>query len=168
MDNGKFRRLGETDLERTASVLIISATTENPGSTLLKTFTRRIPMIVTIPSLEERNFEEKFNLIKDFIMEESVSLGKQIIVSVNSLRAFLSYKCINNIGQLKTDIQIVCAKAYADFVSGKKEDIIISSLELPNYISEGLYMKIEHRQLFNKLIGINRRYCIFDKTQKYI
>lgn len=166
MDNGCFRRLGETDLERNAKVLIIAATTENPGSTLLKTFTRRIPMIINIPSLEERSFEEKFNLIKDFIMEESASLGRKIVVSVNSLRAFLSYRCVNNIGQLKTDVQIVCAKAYAEFVSGKKEDIIISSLELPYYIREGLYTKIEHRQLFNKLIGINKRYCVFDKTQK--
>lgn len=53
MDKGVYRRLGETDIERKAKVLIICATTEEPGEVLLKTFTRRIPMTINIPSLSE-------------------------------------------------------------------------------------------------------------------
>ena len=166
MDNGTFRRLGETESERNASVLIVSATTENPDSALLKTFTRRIPMVIRIPSLSERSLEERFNLIGQFFREETSRLGRQIRVSVNSMRAFLSYHCESNVGQLKTDIQLVCAKAYADFLSQDKEEIEISSLELPQYIKQGLYKEIEHRQLWNKLIGINKRYCIFDETKE--
>lgn len=45
MDRGVYRRLGETESERSANVLIITATTEDPNTTLLKTFTRRIPMV---------------------------------------------------------------------------------------------------------------------------
>lgn len=166
MDRGTFRRLGETEVERTARVLIVSATTENPDSALLKTFTRRIPMIIRIPNLAERNLEERFNLVSEFLREESSRLGKPIEVSVNSMRAFLSYNCPNNVGQLRTDIQLACAKAYADYVSHKKDNIKIKSLDLPSYIREGLYMEIEHRQLWNKLIGINKRYCIFDKSKE--
>ena len=47
IDRGVYRRLGETENERKAQVLIITATTEEPNSFLLKTFTRRIPMTVT-------------------------------------------------------------------------------------------------------------------------
>ncbi len=166
MDRGVYRRLGETDSERSANVLIITATTEDPNTTLLKTFTRRIPMVITIPSLRNRGMEERFNLIKQFMIEESGRLGKSIKVSVNSLKAFLSYDCHNNIGQLKSDIQLTCAKAYADFLSNRKDDIKISSLDLQPYISEGLYKEVEHRQLWNKLIDINNRYCIFDKDEK--
>lgn len=166
MDRGTFRRLGETESERKASVLIVSATTENPDSTLLKTFTRRIPMVIRIPSLSERGLEERFNLIGQFFREEASRLGRQIRVSVNSMRAFLSYHCESNVGQLKTDIQLVCAKAYAEFLSQDKEEIEISSLELPQYIKQGLYKEVEHRQLWNKLIGINKRYCIFDETKE--
>ncbi|TZE81338.1 sigma 54-interacting transcriptional regulator [Calorimonas adulescens] len=168
IDNGIFRRLGETDLERKSNVLIIAATTENPESILLKTFMRRIPMIIRLPNLRERSIEERFNLICQFMREESNKLGRQIMVSVNSMRAFLSYSCPNNIGQLKTDIQLVCAKAYADFVSNKKEDIKINSIDLPQYIREGLYMETEHRQLWNKFLNINKRYFIFDKSEKSI
>jgi transcriptional regulatory protein LevR/transcriptional regulator with AAA-type ATPase domain len=166
MDKGVYRRLGETDQERKASVLIISATTENPESALLKTFTRRIPMVIRIPDLAERSLEERFNLIRGFFKEESSRLDREIIVSVNSMRALLSYNCSNNIGQLKTDIQLICAKAYADFVAYKKTDIKIGSAELPTYIREGLYKETEHRQIWNKLIGINKRYCCFDKGEE--
>lgn len=166
MDRGTFRRLGETEIERKANVLIISATTENPDSALLKTFTRRIPMVIKIPGLSERSLEERFYLISHFMREECFRLDREIIVSVNSMRAFLSYTCSNNVGQLKTDIQLACAKAYADFVSRKKDVIRINSSDLPSYIREGLYRETEHRQIWNKLIGINNRYCIFNKINK--
>lgn len=166
MDKGTFRRLGETETERSSKVLIICATTENPDSTLLKTFNRRIPMVIRIPSLNERTLDERFNLVSDFMREESSRLRKPIKVSVNTMRSLLSYSCPNNVGQLKTDVQLLCAKAYADFIAHKKEEIVISSLDIPNYIREGLYMGTEHRQIWNKLIGINNRYCIFDTSEE--
>lgn len=165
MDKGIFRRLGETDIERRAKVLIISATTENPESSLLKTFTRRIPMVIRIPSLNERGIEERFTLITNFFKEESYRLDRDIMVSVNSMRALLSYACQNNVGQLRTDIQLACAKAYADLLSLRKNEVKINSPDLPNYIREGLYKEIEHRQLWNKLLGINNHYCIFSKNE---
>lgn len=168
MDKGSYRRLGETDSERTARVLIITATTEDPNTNLLKTFTRRIPMVITIPALKDRGMDERFNLIKQFMIEESGRLGKSLKVSMNSIKAFLSYDCKNNIGQLKSDIQLACAKAYADFLSDRNDDIKISSLDLHSHIREGLYKEIEHRQLWMKLIDINKRYCIFDKNEEDI
>ena len=71
-------------------------------------------------------------------MKSQEDLGKSIKVSINSIKAFLSYDCDNNVGQLKSDIQLACAKAYADFLSNRKDDIKISSLDLPSYIREGL------------------------------
>jgi transcriptional regulator with AAA-type ATPase domain/transcriptional regulatory protein LevR len=164
MDTGSYRRLGETDAGRTAQVLIIAATTEEPGSSLLKTFTRRIPMTIRMPNLNQRSMEERFNLINQFFREEAFRLGKPISVSLNSMKSFLSYRCPNNVGQLKTDIQLACAKAYADFISNKKDAIKINSAALPGYIREGLYSETGHRQLWNKLIDINKRYCIFDSS----
>ncbi|TQI68101.1 transcriptional regulatory protein LevR [Clostridium sp. KNHs216] len=166
IDRGVYRRLGEADLERRAKVLLLCATTEDPDSTLLKTFVRRIPMIIKIPSLSERSMEERLNLISGFFRKESMRLNKPISVSVNSMRSLLSYHCPNNVGQLKNDIQIICAKAYSDLVSGKKEDLRIVSFDLPSYIKEGLYLETTHRQIWNRFIGINKRYCVFDSDSK--
>ncbi|CUO72812.1 sigma 54-interacting transcriptional regulator [Clostridium disporicum] len=168
MDKGIYRRLGETEFERKAKVLIVCATTENPEKVLLKTFTRRIPMTIHIPSLAERSVEERFSLISAFMKDESARLDKEIKVSMNSIKALLSYDCEANIGQLKVDIQLICARAYAEYVSGKKIDIKVNSLDLPLYIRKGLYKEVDHRQLWNKLIDINKKYCIFNNLDDEI
>ena len=130
IDKGIYRRLGETESERSAKVLIITATTEDPNATLLRTFTRRIPMVISIPPLRDRSMEERFDLIKGFMIDESARLKKSIKLSVNSIKAFLSYDCPANVGQLKSDVQLACAKAYADFLSSKNSEIRISSMDL--------------------------------------
>ncbi|MBC5625080.1 sigma 54-interacting transcriptional regulator [Clostridium sp. NSJ-49] len=168
MDKGIYRRLGETEFERKAKVLIVCATTENPEKVLLKTFTRRIPMTIHIPSLAERSIEERFSLISTFMKDESARLDKEIKVSMNSIKALLSYDCEFNIGQLKVDIQLICARAYAEYVSGRKTDIKVNSLDLPLYIRKGLYKEVDHRQLWNKLIDINKKYCIFNNINDEI
>ncbi len=166
MDKGIYRRLGEAESQRSACVLIICATTENPKSNLLKTFVRRIPMIIKIPNLSERSTDERLNLISTFFTNESARLGKPVSVSVNSVRSLLSYPCPNNIGQLKNDIQILCARAYSDYVSGKKDGICIVSLDLPDYIRKGLFSETSHREIWKRFIGINKRFCIFDSRSK--
>ncbi|CAG9704508.1 sigma 54-interacting transcriptional regulator [Clostridium neonatale] len=63
IDKKRFRRLGEVTSERTSNVLIIAATTENPNSSLLTTFMRRIPSCIRIPNLKDRSLTEKFSLV---------------------------------------------------------------------------------------------------------
>ncbi|MFS0783269.1 sigma 54-interacting transcriptional regulator [Bacillus sp. 1P06AnD] len=141
IDHGFFRRLGDAEVERRSNVLIICATTEDPNSALLHTFNRRIPMVITLPPLKDRTTEERFFLIQRFFSEESKRIGRNIQVSSNSMRCFLFYHCPNNIGQLKADIQLACAKAYADYITGKKADIQIFSTDLNWYIREGLFIE---------------------------
>ncbi|AZS14305.1 sigma 54-interacting transcriptional regulator [Paenibacillus lutimineralis] len=162
MDKGIYRRLGETDAERRAKVLIICATTEDPQSNLLNTFVRRIPMIIRIPNLSERSIDERLNLISGFFTAESARLRKPISVSVNSMRSLLSYHCPNNVGQLKNDIQIICAKAYSDYASRKRSELCIISHDLPDYVRQGLGFETTHRQIWKRFIGINKRFCVFN------
>ncbi len=152
LDTGTFRRIGDSKI-RKSDVLIISATTENPDSALLNTFRRRIPIVINIPSLKERSLEERLCLIKGFFKRESIRVNKEIYVSLNTLRALISYNCPNNIGQLKSDIQMLCAKAYSEFLTNVRDDVRINSGNLPQYIKDGLYKEKEHRVLWNKLIS---------------
>ncbi|MBW3491747.1 PRD domain-containing protein [Bacillus sp. FDAARGOS_1420] len=148
IDRGVYRRLGETENERKARVLIITATTEEPNSFLLKTFTRRIPMTVTLRPLRERTHKERFALLQLFFTNEAIRLRKEIHVSPNTMRAFVFYNCPNNIGQLKTDVQIACAKAYSDFVTKKRDSVCVSSTDLPWYMKEGLFIERKSRHLY--------------------
>lgn len=160
LDKGSFSRIGDDEV-RQSDVLIIAATTENPSSALLQTFTRRIPMMITIPSLKERTLEERLYLIKNFFNYESIRVNRDIYVSLNTMRAFLSYNCPNNIGQLKSDIQLVCAKAYSEFLTNIKEDVRISHYSLPPHIKEGLCKEKEHRILWNKIVSEDVEYFKF-------
>lgn len=167
LDTGFFRRMGDYET-RQSDVLIISATTENPDSSLLHTFTRRIPMLITIPSLKERTLEERLYLIKSFFKHESIKLNRDIHVSLNTMRAFLSYNCPNNIGQLKSDVQLVCAKAYSEFLTNIKPDVRIDTTSIPQYVKEGLYKEKEHRILWNKLVSDEIEYFKFSSTSETI
>jgi len=161
IDKGCFRRLGETESERTARVLLIAATTENPGSSLLKTFTRRIPMVIELPPLRERSGEERYRLILSFFKEEAIRLGQEILVSPEVIRALLYYRCPNNVGQLKVDIQLLCAKAFSDYVTKKKEKVRIRRSDLPPHIKEGLYCCTSRR---NK-IDLHEGFYVFHPAE---
>jgi transcriptional regulator with AAA-type ATPase domain/transcriptional regulatory protein LevR len=162
IDHGMFRRLGETENTRTAQVMLICATTEVPDSALLRTFIRRIPMQIKIPNLDERSVEERLGLIATFFTDESKRLGNLIRVSVNSMRALLGYTCANNVGQLKSDIQLLCALAYSDYISHKKDSISISSYGLPVNIRNGILVEKNRRKIWNILAGIPSRFITFD------
>lgn len=166
LDRGTFRRVGDADIERKASVRIIAATTENPDSVLLKTFTRRIPMIIRLPTLDERSLDERLELVQTFYSDEARRTGKPIYASVNSIRSLLGYDCPNNVGQLKADIQLLCAKAYSDFVSQKKETVQIVTASLPGHIREGLFSGTVHREIWHKLTDVGSRFCVFSPDRK--
>lgn len=166
IDKGIFRRLGETDVERTATVRIFSATTEEPDSSLLRTFARRFPMVIHLPALRKRTFQERFELIQFFFNQEAAHLQESISVSVNALRALLSYDCPNNIGQLKADIRFACAGAYAGYMTGKKICFSVNKCTLPDHVSQALYTRLEHRQIWNTIIGINKKSVIFSGANK--
>ncbi|MDR3174550.1 MAG: PRD domain-containing protein, partial [Treponema sp.] len=165
IDRGCYRRLGETRSTRTAAVMLICATTENPESSLLKTFIRRIPMLIKIPGLEERSIEERLGLISGFFGAESLKLGSPIMVSVNSMRALLGYTCGGNIGQLKSDIQLLCARSYSDFISKRKDSINITSYNLPPAIRNGLFTEKNRKKIWNIFAGVQSRFISFDPLQ---
>lgn len=98
MDKGNYRKMGETEGTRKSNVRFICATTEDINSSLLKTFLRRIPMVIKIPSLSERNLTERFQLIKQFFSEESKCVKVPIRVHKAVIKDLLAYKCQGNIG----------------------------------------------------------------------
>ncbi|HHV39060.1 MAG TPA: sigma 54-interacting transcriptional regulator [Tepidimicrobium sp.] len=144
IDKGKFRRMGETDTERTANVMLIAATTEDIESSLLLTFRRRIPMVIELSSLAARPYDERNQIIRNFFNEEADRIGLEIRVTRESLRALLVYDCPGNIGQLRSDIQVACARGFLTYVSRQEGYIEVDLSDLPAHVRRGL-LKIEKR-----------------------
>ena len=138
IDKGCFEPLGETEKRVYAAVQIIAATTEEPQSFLLNTFTRRIPMIIKLPSLKDRGLNERFYLIESFLRQEAKRIGKGIYIDKNSITAFLLYDCPNNIGQLKSDIQLACARAFVSYKAKNESYMLVSQADLPQHVKKGM------------------------------
>lgn len=161
IDKGYFRKLGDTENLIKIQAQIIAATTEDPHSYLLKTFTRRVPMIINIPPLRDRTMNERYYLIQKFITMESKRLEKNIYMDKNALISFLLYDCPNNIGQLKSDIQLSCAKAFLDYKSKNSKYIFIKQGDLPKNVKRG-FMKIkQYREKVNSLLNEKRDVLVF-------
>lgn len=152
IDKGHFRRLGDSEQMLYAEVQIITATTEDPSSFLLKTFTRRIPMSITLPPLRERTLSERYELIKIFIKEESKRVSKAIYVNRSALVNMLLYDCPNNIGQLRSDIQLACAKAFLHYKSKDKNYMMVNNSDLPQHMKKGFMDQKSKRDAVDQLL----------------
>ena len=135
IDNGIFNRLGESGVKRHSKVLIICATTENPESALLKTFVRRIPMTIQIPSLSERSIEERVELTTFLFGQEAKRIKKTIRISIDVINALVHATTSGNVGQLKSMIQLVCAQAFLKSIH-RFEEVDIDIRSLPEEIRE--------------------------------
>ena len=180
IDNNTFKRLGDNKTNRKTSLMIIAATTENIDSSLLLTFKRRIPMNIKITDLDERDMEEKIELIKYFLYNESLKLNKEIILEKEAFSAFLDMSYPGNIGQLKSDIQVCCAKAFLEAKINNsnrlriKKEFIIDISNREKIITNRSNLSEEYKVIPNKknkwndFLNDNNDIDIYDKiTLKY-
>ena len=153
MDKGQYKPLGETGEYNKADVIIICATTENKDSSLLSTFTRRIPMVISLPSLRDRTMKERFSLLSDFFKIEASKTSKDIKVTSEVIKNLMLYNCVGNIGQLKNDIQLVCANAFLKCVVNGSDYINVDIDELPEYIKKGIINYKLHKKELDEIIS---------------
>lgn len=165
IDKGVYRPLGESTKTYEASVQIIGATTES-SATFLSTFTRRIPMSVTLPSLKDRTIDERYEIVTRFIKEEANRLKQRIIVERDVVLAYMLYNAEGNIGQVKRDLKLVCAKAFLHYRTHEEEHLTIRQQELPLNVQKGLLKIKELPERIDRFIDKNSHYLTFDPGAK--
>lgn len=138
IDKGMVRKLGETKLTNKIDVMIISATSEPIDSHLLNTFKRRIPVTIEIPELVARPLNERFDIINNFFLIEAQRMGANIHIKSDVLKALMLYDCIGNVGQLRSDIQVACARGLLNQLTNKQKEVNISISDVPGYVKQGL------------------------------
>ncbi|GMG95342.1 sigma 54-interacting transcriptional regulator [Tepidimicrobium xylanilyticum] len=167
MDKNVYRKLGETEGDREANVLIIGATTEDVNSTLLSTFLRRIPMVISLPSLDKRPLSERLEFIESFFIEEANNVKVPIKIYKDVLRAFLLYDCRGNIGQLKADIQLLCARGFLEYKTRNRKLIEIDTPLLPEHVYNGLLKKNKNREEIFALLDYEKDYYVYKESDKF-
>lgn len=165
IDKGKYRKLGETNVERKVNVLILAATTENPESNLLLTFRRRIPMLIELPKLTERPLSERLEVIVMFLTREAHRINRNLLVKKDVLMCLMLYNCKANIGQLKSDIQVICAKSYVKYMFKNTDEVIID-MEDVNISIKGTFLEGQKNNKQVKNLGIDDLYIDIKNQQK--
>lgn len=125
IDSGTYRRLGESGNSCVSDVRLIFATTESPEDTFLKTFLRRIPVVIQMPSFKDFTLLQRLNMIDRVMSEEAAILNCPIYIHNSVIQILLKYPCRGNIGQLKNDIKIISARAYMRHVINGEQDVCI-------------------------------------------
>lgn len=162
IDKGIFRRMGDTT-DRVTHFMLIGATTEDSTGALLSTFKRRMPLTITVPPLSERPINERLDIISLFFSQEANKLRLPIRVSYGSLRLLVSCKEKNNIGDLKNEIQLACARAYLKHIQNKEMITGESELEIDVYtLSRRLavdFVEDERADAYFSSIGVKEGIC---------
>lgn len=144
MDHGTYSRLGETAKSHHANVRLVCATTEDPESTLLQTFVRRIPITIQLPAFNHRSAKERLELLKALLSLEANRINKQIRLTEDVVQALLGSVTFGNVGQLKSNIQLVCAQGFVNSIENDSE-ITITMDDLPQNIRSGLMTVASNR-----------------------
>ncbi|API90004.1 transcription antiterminator BglG [Marinilactibacillus sp. 15R] len=149
MDHGTYNRMGETGKAKQASVRIVGATTEDPGSALLDTFMRRIPINIHLPSFKQRPANEQIDLVKLMAGIEANRIQRRISLTEDVVKALITSVNYGNVGQLKSNIQLVCARGFMHQM--QKEEVNLTVNDLPDGIKAGLIQLSSDRKRHTEL-----------------
>ncbi|TLG80889.1 sigma 54-interacting transcriptional regulator [Vagococcus zengguangii] len=167
IDKGEFRPLGESTEVHHASVQIIGATTES-SEVFLTTFNRRIPMSITLPALRDRSLDERYEIVTLFIKQEADRLNQKIVIERDVLLGFMLYDAEGNIGQVKRDLKLVCAKAFLHYRTHGEAYLTIKQNDLPLNVQKGLLRVKDLPDHFERAIDKNKQHLTFEPGAKEV
>nr|WP_314424252.1 transcriptional regulator DagR [uncultured Erwinia sp.] len=159
LDKGEYRPLGASSAPRPIAIRLICATTEPVSSALLRTFQRRIQVCIDLPGIRQRSVEEQIELIVGFLQRESRKIERTVSIDKTLLLWLLNKPLEGNIGQLKSDIQFLCAQAWAVGMTDHNE-----TLQLDKRIEMPFNATAEQRQRVDGLFAGRERLNVDART----
>lgn len=118
--------------------------------------------VVNIPPLENRTLEERYQFIEKFFKEEALKLDKNIEVNYGLMQCLMLYPCIDNLIELKSNIQFGVANALVRFKRNKT--IVLELSDLPASVRKGLLLIRDNIHEIDQILEKNVNY-IFTKEQ---
>lgn len=155
-----FRIIEEGDLIDYILVLGIS-------NQFIKEFSFKIPLIISLPNLEERPLLERFQLINTFFAQEASYAKKDIHVSSNIMKILLSIQLDFNIRELHQIIKTALANTYARNINSEDEQLILVENDL-NLPSKKLALRIVDTNPEIYFLLNDKEYFIYDRYEGYM
>ena len=109
-------------------------------------------MVIEIPDLSSRPLVERHNIINNFFVNEAHRIGIPILVKADVYKALMLYKCHGNLGQLRSDIQVSCARGLLNRLSKQQDNVVINISEVSEHVMKGLIDIRNHRDKVEKYV----------------
>lgn len=145
---------------------IVICAFDHHDEALLQTYSAQFSILIQLPSLMQRSMHERYAFIQHFISTEALRTKRQIQVPAQVLRSLLLYECAGNIKQLKKDIQIGCATAYAREFHDKQADFSLQLEDFPLYVRKGFLQYRKYRSEIDALITDNFTYNFSEQANQ--
>ncbi|GBG93707.1 transcriptional regulator [Ligilactobacillus salitolerans] len=150
MDHGTYNKLGESGKIHHADVRLICATTEDPESSLLQTFVRRIPIMIQMPAFQDRTMRERVSMLKRLLTIEANRIHRDIRLNEDVVQALIGSVTYGNVGQLKSNVQLVCAQGFLSSIDNEQEIKLYFDV-MPANIKEGVPRLAANREEQSRL-----------------
>lgn len=92
-------------------------------------FSRRLPVVVGLPTLAERTLEERGGFVLHFLKDEGRRMGVDVLVSRGAFNCLATAEFDDNISELRRSITDACAEAY--LARGGENRITVHTYRLP-------------------------------------
>ncbi|GKU30367.1 PRD domain-containing protein [Clostridium folliculivorans] len=146
------------------NAIIICAINDIAKQSLIDYYSSYFSIRIQLPSLAERNLNERFELIKHFFTIEAARCNKTLNINSELLICLLLYQCETNVKQLNRDIQIGCANAYVREFENNKDNISILMSDFPFYVRSGFLNFKRYKSEIKEIISENCNYA-FSKIE---
>ena len=145
------------------NMILLYSVDDSISPALLSLYRSKFSIIVDLPDLSSRSFEERFELIKLFFNGEARCIDKEIKINSEVLRCLLLYPTKSNVKQLRRDIQLACANGYARNFQEKSNTLELNIHDFPTYIRKGFLSYRKYRSEIEEIIPDNYLYIFSGK-----
>lgn len=141
--------------------LVLSCSIQNVDMT-----NNKIPVVIELPKLSERPFQEKLELINEFFTQEAQNSKKSIEVESEAIKALLLTDYTYNIKELRKEILSACANGYVRVVNEPNKNIYICVNDFSSKVKRSLLKLKDARNEIDAIFG-NQEYFLYDGNEGY-
>lgn len=154
----------DANLQKTSPMIIMESESSNRPA--CEDYAKVMPIVIELPTLDERPLEERMTFIQKFFTIESARAKKSLTINAELLRCLLLYDCHLNIKQLKGDIKRGCAMAYLREHDSKEDNLEIFLYDFEPYVRKGFLNYQSHRAEVERIIPSKYNYSFSESTME--
>ncbi len=153
--------IGTESIDCSDTFLIVSCQARNVDA-----FNRRFPIVIDIPSMQNRSMSEKFNLVNYFFSNEANRAERNIEVSREAIEALLIHEYEYNVREMEQEIKATCASAYVRVIHSPDHNVTIGIHDFNPIFQRDLLQLRKYSKQLNEIIGFED-VIVYDKNLGY-